>query len=102
VRLNQLKFDQWLWPHIYRKAEFIIKMLTADQPIQQKPTGPVRPEYEHNPELNLIAEPAQNGLVVRRMDWHRPLLFVNAVSYRGLLDAASLADRVNHPEDAKR
>ena len=102
VRLNQLKFDEWLWPHIYRKAEFIMKMLTADQPIRQKYTGSVLPKYKHNSELDLIADPAKNGLIVGRMDWHRPLVFVNAVSYRGLLDAASLADRVNHPEDAKR
>jgi hypothetical protein len=36
------------------------------------------------------------------MDNQRPLLFVNAVSYRGLLDAATLAVRVNQPADAKR
>lgn len=102
VRLNQLEFDQWLWPHIYRKAEFIIKMLTADQPIRQKTTGPIDLEYEHHPQIDLVAEPAQNGLIVGRMDWGRRLLFVNAVSYRGLLDAASLAERVGYPEDAKR
>lgn len=102
VRLNESEFDQWLWPHIYRKAEFIIKMLTSNQSIRQKTTGPVEPEYEHNSQLNLVSQPAKNGLIVGRMDWGRPLLFVNAVSYRGLLDAASLAERVSHPEDAKR
>lgn len=102
VRLNQSEFDQWLWPHIYRKAEFISKMLTANQPIRQKTTGQVDSEYEHNPQINLVSQPAKNGLIMGRMDWGRPLLFVNAVSYRGLLDAASLAERVGHIEDAKR
>ncbi len=34
------------------------------------------------------------------MDRQRPLLFVNAVSYRGLLDAASLAERLNYTAEA--
>jgi hypothetical protein len=36
------------------------------------------------------------------MGFDRPLLFVNAVSYHGLLNAAALADRVEQPTDAER
>jgi hypothetical protein len=102
VALNKPEYNQWLWPHIRRKAEFILKMLATDQPIRQPVKGPVVPSMKNDPDLTLVAEPSRNGLIIGRMDNHRPLLFVNAVSYRGLLDAASLADRVNQPADAKR
>ncbi|MGA7935842.1 MAG: hypothetical protein WCA35_19985, partial [Kovacikia sp.] len=102
VRLKQPEYDQWLWPHIHRKAEFILRMMTTPEPIHQPFEGPVVPKYKGNPDLTLVAEPTKNGLIVGRMDWHRPLLFINAVSYRGLLDAAELADRVNQPADAQR
>ncbi|WP_374877063.1 DUF6080 domain-containing protein [Microseira sp. BLCC-F43] len=102
VRLNQPEYDKWLMPHVRRKAEFILKMLATKEPIRQTAVGPVVPKYQKNPNLTLVADPAKNGLIVGRMDWHRPLLFVNAVSYRGLLDAASLAERVGHPADAQR
>jgi len=36
------------------------------------------------------------------MDWHFPVLYVNAVSYRGLRDAANIAERLNHRTEAKR
>ncbi len=101
-RLDQPGYNQWLWPHIHRKAEFIFRMLATNQPIHQTVTGPIVPERKDDPDLTLVAEPARNGLIVGRMDNHRPLLFVNAVSYRGLIDAAALADKVNQPADAKR
>jgi hypothetical protein len=101
-QLNQPDYDQWLWPHVQRKAEFILKMMATDQPIHQPKTGPVVPHMEKDPNLTLVAEPARDGLIIGRMDNQRPLLFVNAVSYRGLLDAASLAERVNQPTDAQR
>jgi len=101
-RLNQPRYDQWLWPHIRSKAEFILSMLATNQPIHRPVTGPIVPNKKNDPDLTLVAEPARNGLIVGRMDNHRPLLFVNAVSYRGLIDAASLAERVNQLADAKR
>lgn len=103
-QLNDSKYDRWLWPHVRRKAEFILKMLTTDRPIYEAAIPPILPsmmEKTHS-EVSLVADPAQDGLIVGRMDHHRPLLFVNAVSYRGLLDAASLADRVDRPADARR
>jgi hypothetical protein len=60
------------------------------------------PKHWNDPELSLVCEPARDGLIVGRMDHHRPLLFVNAVSYRGLLSAAALAERQEHRQDAAR
>jgi hypothetical protein len=51
---------------------------------------------------HLVARPPKDGLIVGRMDWQFPLLFVNAVSYRGLEDAAAFAERMSHEQDAQR
>ena len=102
IRQRDHEFDEWLWPHVFRKAEFILAMLEAKQPIRRIVRGPIVPEHWNNPELSLVAEPARDGLIVGRMDWHRPLLFVNAVSYRGLLSAAALAERQGHRKEAAR
>ncbi|NJR74157.1 MAG: hypothetical protein HC773_11845 [Scytonema sp. CRU_2_7] len=101
-QLKQPEYDRWLWSHVRRKAEIILEMLSTKKPIYRPITGQVVPEHLKDPTLGLVAEPAKNGLIVGRMDWQRPILYVNAVSYRGLLDAASLADRVNQPADAER
>ena len=101
-RLKQPKYDQSIWPDVRRKAEFILKMMTTTEPIYHSFSGPVVPKEKPDPEVNLVAEPARNGLIIGRMDGHRPLMFVNAVSYRGLMDAASLAERMNQPADALR
>ncbi len=101
VQLKDPKYDQWLWPHVRRKAEFILRMLSTNQPIHLPVTAPILPGMKKDPELTLVTDPARDGLIIGRMDHHRPLLFINAVSYRGLLDAASLAERVNQPIDAQ-
>ncbi len=102
IRLKQPAYDQYLWPHVQRKAEFILEMMAADSPIYKPFVGPIVPKHEEKPEAYLVAEPSEDGLIVGRMDWQRPLLFINAVSYRGLLNAASLADRMNQPDSAQR
>ena len=102
VRARDHEFDEWLWPHVFRKAEFILEMLETRQPIRQQVRGPIVPEHWNDEELSLVCDPARDGLIVGRMDHHRPLLFVNAVSYRGLRSAAALAERQEHRQDAAR
>lgn len=102
VRIGQRDHDAWLWPHVRRKAGQILEMLAATQQVRHRPFGPVEPEYSKHPQLDLVAEAAKDGLIVGRMDWGRPLLFVNAVSFRGLQDAAAMADRLGHVDDARR
>lgn len=101
-QLRQEEFDQWLWPHISRKATLIETMLRTSSNLHQKVEGPIVPKYKGNPNLSLVAEPARDGLIIGKMDHHRPVLFVNAVSYRGLVEAARLADRLQHVEEARR
>lgn len=100
-QLRQENFDRWLWPHIYRKATLIGEMQTTRSAIHKKVQGPIVPKYVDDPELSLIAEPAQDGLIIGKMDRHRPILHINAISYRGLLDASRLAARLNHFNEAR-
>ena len=102
VRLNQQSYDQWLWPHVRRKADFILNMLSTEQPIHRSSTGPVIPAYQSDARLSLVVEPARKGLIFGKVERFVRPLFVTAVSYRGLLDAAMLAERLNYSSDAER
>jgi hypothetical protein len=89
-------FKQGVWPHVVRKSEIIQKMITTSRPLQAPVRSPVALQYQKHPELTLVCEPARNGWIVGRVDWQRPLLYVNAVSYRGLLSAVEMADWVGN------
>ena len=100
LRAHDPAFDHYLWPHVVRKTELIHTMRHTTTSLYREPYGPIVPQHRQQKDLNLLCEPSRNGLIIGRMDWHRPILFINAVSYRGLLSAADLADRLHHPEQA--
>ncbi len=101
-RIGDLRFDAWLWPHVRRKAELIVEMATAKEPIHRAVDWPLVPRHATRSDITLVAEAARDGLIIGRMDHHRPVLFVNAVSYQGLLSAAAIASRLAKPVEAKR
>jgi hypothetical protein len=94
------KFDAQLWPHVERKVALILEMLSAKEPLRKPFVGPVVPQHAKRDDLDLVCDAAKGGLIVGKMDWQRPILFVNAVSYRGLLSAAALAERLKKEGDA--
>jgi hypothetical protein len=94
------EFDRWLWPHAQRKAGLILKMLSASGPLREPYSGPIVPAHTNRDDLDLICDTARDGLIAGRMDWQRPVLFVNAVSYRGLRSAAQLAERLDETAEA--
>jgi len=106
VRLDQPEYDRWIWPHIQRKVRLIQEMIATDHPLYKPFIGPIVPIYEKNREkrleLTLLCKPSREGLIIGKMDWQFPVLYVNAVSYRGLRDAAKIADRLNYRAEAKR
>ena len=102
VRLRLAAYDQAIWPHVRRKAEFIETMLDTTRPILKPIKKPIVPAVSRRQDLGLVCEASRDGLIIGRMDNHQPLLFVNAVSYRGLIDAADLASRVGQHELAQR
>jgi hypothetical protein len=96
------RFDEWLWPHVRRKAELVVEMLAATNAIRRPYVGPVVPKHAGRDDLDLVCDAARDGLIIGRMDWHRPVLYVNAVSYRGLMNAAELAARLGKAREAER
>lgn len=95
-------WDRWLWPHVRRKAELILRMRRTAEPIRLPYTGPIVPAHRAHRDLDLVCDPPRRGLIAGRMDWHQPLLYVNAVSFLGLLSAADLAERLQARDDATR
>ena len=102
MQLKQPEFDRWLWPHISRKTNFVMQMLSPDRSTVVPVSGPIVPSRKRDPELSLVSEPNWNGLIVGNKDTQRSFMHVNAVNYRGLLSAAELAERINRPEEALR
>jgi hypothetical protein len=99
TKLNDFTYDASLWPHIKRKAALIEQMLTTRKPFYHHFTGEMVPLYIADRDKHLVAEPTRDSLIIGRMDHHRPLLFVNAVSYLGLLEAADFAKRLGKDEE---
>jgi hypothetical protein len=88
------------WPDVERKVALIEQMLHATSDFRHDFSGPAVPAHRGNPELTLVAGPSRDGLINGRMDWHRPVFFVNAVSYAGLIDAVRIANRLGHTAQA--
>ena len=102
--INDQVHDQWLWPHILRKAQRIEDMLMAREPLVESFSIPSPHDFKHGRQIRtaLLAQPADDGLIVGRVGDEWPLLYVNAVSYRGLLAAASFAERLGKRQQAAR
>ena len=109
--LHDRQYDQWLWVHMKRKVALILEMLSATEEIHQPVTAPIVPAllipYDAGIELpyrqiSTLAKPSIAGLAVGRVGKEFPVLWVNAVSYRGLIDAANLADRIGQIQAAQQ
>lgn len=96
--------DDWLWPHILRKAKRIEEMLTTKVPLVEPFTIPAPHDFKHLRQTRtaLLAQPAREGLIVGRVGDEWPSLYVNAVSYRGLIAAADFAERLGKRQQAAR
>src|SRR5260221_369402 len=82
---NDKKFDDGLWPHVERKAGLILEMLAATNSIRKPFVGPIVPAHRSRNDLDLVCDAAVDGLINGKMNWQRPVLFVSAAAYRGLV-----------------
>ncbi|WP_407530136.1 hypothetical protein [Methylobacterium oryzisoli] len=98
--VNERPFDLALWPDVVRKAALITEMLGTNTEMRRPYSGSIVPDYVGHPDLTLVTGPNRDGLISGRMDWHRPVLFVNAVSFAGLRGAAKIAERLGEFERA--
>ncbi len=87
---------------VARKAAIIEGFLTSPDTTWGAFYGPVLPATRRDWHQSLVATPSPNGLVDGRMDQHRPVLHVSAVSYLGLRAAARLARKLDDTGDAAR
>ena len=101
-RLRDPAFDKYLWPHVYRKAEFILGMQSTRVPVERIFSTSIVPAHRALPDLYELTQPPKNGLIEGRMDLFHPAMYVTSVSYGGLMSAAQIADRVHRDEDARR
>ena len=92
----------WLrsvYPRVRERAELLRAMRSTTEPMH----GPLRrvlPRTRRSPEGTLLCEPARHGLIWGRMDWHRPIFWVNAWARIGLKHAAFLASELDCVDDA--
>lgn len=86
------EFQQRVWPHIKRKAGIIREMHGAREVMRKPWLGPIVPIHKGKDIIPVICGAAMDGLINGTMDNHHPVLYVNAVSCRGLRQAAKLAE----------
>ena len=89
-----------MWLTIEKSADFIIKMMTATTPVKVF-TENIIPYLVLEPNMDIPAIAAKDGLIVGRMDNHFPLIWVNLFSWMGLTRAADCARALGKIEAAK-
>lgn len=95
------EFQQWCWPHIKRKLGLIAEMLAAKETLRKTWVGPIVPCHRGKDVLPIICQPACDGLIVGSMDLHYPVLYINAITYRGLTQAMALARVLGRSEEIR-
>jgi len=92
--LNDPDYYRYVWPHIKRKLGYIDEMMQAQSNLYKNFIGPLVPHIATElPRRQLIAKKFEDGLIQGTMDNHFPALYITAISYRGLVQAARLAAR---------
>jgi hypothetical protein len=95
--------EEWLsrqWEYIKRKFKLIFGMMDADKTLRSI-RETVIPLTHFEPDGDLICEKSDDGLIIGRMDWHRPLIWVNAWSAAGLRSAKFIAEALKKDKDAE-
>jgi hypothetical protein len=95
-------FDEAAWPHIARKADLIETLLATTEIVRRGYSGPIVPAHTRRRDLDVVAYPVRDGLIDGRMDWSRPIFYVNAVSHLGLIEAARIAGRLGRTTEQAR
>ena len=90
--IDEPEYYRWLWPHIQRKLGYIDEMMNATDSVYKNFIGPLVPSLEEDIKRSqLICLKPENGLIYGAMDHHFPVLYINALSYRGLIQASRIA-----------
>lgn len=87
---GSLDFLKDVYHYIERKADMLIQMLHTNTPIL-RPSGFRTAAMMLNPDSDLMCLPADDGLIMGRMDGHFPIMWINAFAYLELRRAALCA-----------
>ncbi len=96
---GDLAWLERIFPKVTERAEWLIRMRHTSEPVRL-PARNVLPRTRLHRDQELVCEAAADGLIVGRMDWHRPLFWVNAFAAAGLRLAAEMASALGRPESA--
>jgi hypothetical protein len=100
VAVDDPTFDRSLWTDVVRKVSLIERLLAAREPVRAPYSGSIVPRLRYREDLDLVADPSRGGLIQGRMDWQRPVFYVNAVTVAGLESASRMAARLGHAPEA--
>lgn len=95
--------NAWLesvYPDLKERAAWIIKARHTGQYLYADVEARV-PDRRYSAGSDLICEPAKDGLIQGRMDWHRPLIWINAFSLLGLSAMAEIAGLLGYIDEAE-
>ncbi|NMF60554.1 hypothetical protein [Pseudanabaena yagii] len=98
IALKQPDYDRWLWSHIQRKAKLIGDMLATNRPGYPILSAAKFPFAENS---ELVRVDLSSGKMENVPNAINIDPSANVISYRALLDAATLADRLKQSESAK-
>lgn len=97
--IAQPDYDRWLWPHIQRKAELIGAMLSSNRPGYPVFAAAKFPFAE---QPDLVRVDLLSGKMTTTPDAISIDQAAGVMSYRALLDAATLADRLQQSDRAQQ
>ena len=99
--LDDPEYYNWVWTHIQRKLGLIDEMMNATENVYKNYIGPIAPHLQNDLlRRQLICMKTENDLIYGTMDLHFPILYINAISYRGLMQASRIALKLNKQEIA--
>ena len=97
---RSVPFLKEIYPYIREKAELIIHMRHAEKPLVFNAEF-ITHEHAFRADTQVCCAPARDGLVIGRMDFHYPLMFVNGFCYLGLSRAACCAREMGLEDEAQ-
>ena len=97
--LDDPEYYKWAWGHVERKLGLIDEMMNATNNVFKEYIGPIAPNQQNDLERRRhICQKTENNLIVGSMDLRFRVLYINAINYRGLIQASRLALKLNNPD----
>jgi hypothetical protein len=97
---NDREWLETVYPSLKERADWIIKARHTREHLYADTQTRV-PDRRYSADSDLICEPARDGLIQGRMDWHRPLIWINAFAWLGLSVMTEMAGLLEYEDEAE-